>query len=323
MRGIGLAAVIFAFLAMSGMTSAEEIVFGAPVEPPAGRVISGWGQLTSAWDLGQPGGKSEVEDLAAYEKAVAPHSPAMISFDVGPDFTMVSGFMNHYREFAATQGFFVAQIAINFRGLEHDVSTGMRDPDLMVLGDALHNIGRPTLVVIGGSFNATGVLYEPSAYIGSFRHATDIMRKAHMNCAMVWAAKAQALSNSQYMKWYPGDDVVDWWGLEIQDARDFSSAESEGIRRGGLRHRKPVVISASAPKAKSEAEALKWYAAIFDLVRANPGIKAISVPWPTRLLARWPRVAGYVKQQLADPRYIDAAAAPGLLRPPRDAQSND
>ena len=39
----------------------------------------------------------------------------------------------------------------------------MRDPDLMVLGDALHNIGRPTLVVIGGSFNATGVQDMPAA----------------------------------------------------------------------------------------------------------------------------------------------------------------
>ena len=244
----------------------------------------------------------------------------MIAFDVGPDFTIVSGFMNHFRAFAAAHGFFVAQVAINFHGLEHDVSTGMRDPDLMVLADALHNFGRPTLVVMGGKFNTAGTLYEPSAYIGSFRHATDIMRKAHMNCAMVWAPAARGLSNSQYLKWYPGDDVVDWWGLEIQAAPDFSSAATREFVATAVRHRKPVVISAAAPDAKSEAEALKWYTAVFDLVRANPAIKGLSLPWPAKRLARWPKVAAYVKNQVADPRFIDATEAPALFRPPRDSE---
>ncbi len=319
MRGTILA-VVFAVFSLCASASAEEVFFGTPVEPPAGRVISGWRQFSSAWNLGEAAGKGDAEDLGAYEKAVAPHAPAMISFDVGPDFRIVSGFMNHFREFASAHGFFVAQIAINFRGLEHDVSTGMRDPDLMVLADALHNIGRPTLVVIGARFNATGALYEPSAYIGSFRHATDIMRKAHLNCAMVWAPTARGLVNSQFMKWYPGDDVVDWWGLDFADERDFNSAGTKAFVDASVRHRKPVVISASAPDAKSEAEALKWYAAIFDLIRANPAIKGISLPWPAKRLARWPKVAAYVKQQLVDPRFIDETEAPALFRPPRDSE---
>ncbi len=320
MRVAGLLSIVLAFLLMGGTSSAEEVFFGAPVEPPAGRVISGWGQFSSEWNLGTPAGKGDTEDLAGYEKVGAPHPPAMIAFDVGPDFTIVSGFMTHYREFATTHGFFVGQVIINFRGLEHDVSIGMRDPDLMVLADALHNIGRPTLVVIGAKFNAPGTLYDPSAYLGSFRHATDIMRKAHMNCAMVWEATARSLSNTQYLKWYPGDDVVDWWGLEFADAEDFRNAGSKAFLGTAMRHRKPVVISAAAPNLKSEAEALKWYAAIFDLSRVNPAIKGVSISWPAKRLNRWPKVAAYVKQQLADPRYIDATEAPAIFRPPRDEQ---
>jgi hypothetical protein len=315
--------VTFAVLTLCASVSAEEVFFGALVEPPAGRVINGWGQFTSAWDLAQPGGKGEADDLAAYERAVAPHTPAMISFDVGPDFTMVSGFMNHFREFAGPRGFFIAQVAINFRGLEHDVSIGMRDPDLMVLADGLHNLGHPSLVAIGAGFNASGRLYEPSGYIGSFRHATDIMRKAHMNCAMIWEATARGLANSPYLKWYPGDDVVDWWGLEFADAGEFSAAESKAFVEAAVRHRKPVVISAAVPNAKSETEALKWCGAIFDFIRANPAIKAVSLRWPAKRLARWPKVATYVKQQLADPSFIDATEAPALFRPPRDLQPND
>src|SRR5208283_3832088 len=96
------------------------VFFGAKLEPPAGRVISGWGN---------------VEDLAAYSKAVAPHPPAMISFDVTVDFNTASGFLNGYREFAASHGFFIAQVGLSFRSNEHDVAIGMRDPDLFVIAD--------------------------------------------------------------------------------------------------------------------------------------------------------------------------------------------
>src|SRR5579871_2241292 len=129
---------VLAMLALALIAAASSpapVFFEAALEPPAGRVVSGWGQFSRGWDLGDARGERDAEDLAAFEKAVGPHAPAMISFDALPDFTVVSGFLNHYREFAATHGFFVAQVAIGFRGVEHDVSIGMRDPDLMVLAD--------------------------------------------------------------------------------------------------------------------------------------------------------------------------------------------
>ena len=319
MRVIVLA-VVFAVFSLGTPVAAEQVFFDAPVEPPAGRVLSGWGQFSSGWDLGEAAGTGDAEELAAYEKVVGPHTPALIAFDVGPDFTIVSGFLTHYREFSAVHGFFIAQIAINFRGLEHEVAIGMRDPDLMVLADGLQGIGRPVLVRIGEAFNAPVKQYQPSAYIGAYRHATDIMRKAHLNCAMVWDATVRGFSNSQYMKWYPGDDVVDWWGIDLLDARDFSSAATAAFVDDAAHHRKPVVINATLRGAKSEAEALKWYAAFFEFIRANPAIKAFSLGWPTKPLSRWPKVAAYVKQQLADPRYIDATQAPAIFRPRRDRQ---
>jgi len=305
--------------------SAAPMFFEARLEPPAGRVISGWGQFSSAWDLDQPAGKSDAEDLSAYEKAVAPHTPAMISFYVTPDFSMVSGFLNHYRKFAATHGFFVALVGLNFRGSEHDVAIGMRDPDLMVLAEGLRDFGRPVLLRIGYRFNQPGALYEPSAYIGAFRHATDVMRKDSLNFAVVWDATASGFSGSQSMKWYPGDDVVDWWGIDLIDGKDFGSAESEAFVEEAAHHRKPVVISAASRSTKSEAEALKWYASLFDFIRTHPGIKAFSLAAidegrPAARLSRWPKVAGYVKQQLADPRFIDATGAPAMFRPAGDRQ---
>lgn len=317
MRIAEFTSILVALLAIGASWSPVPPFFDAPVEPPAGRAISGWGEFSSAWDLGQLAGQGEAKDLAAYEKAVAPHAPALISFSVGPDFTIVSGFLSHYREFSSAHGFFVGQVAINFHGLEHDVAIGMRDPDLMVLADGLQGVGRPALVRIGPAFNAPEARYEASAYIGAFRHGTDVIRKTHMSCATVWAASARGLSSSEYLKWYPGDDVVDWWGVDLFDAQEFSRAETKAFVDQAAHHHKPVVIGATSLKAKSEAEALGWYAALFDFIRANPAVKAFSLPWPGTRLARWPKVAAYVKQQLADPRFIDASEAPAIFHPPR------
>ncbi len=245
-------------------TSHAQTAQTAPLEPPpAGRVISGWAGQGDA-------------DLAAYDKIVAPHPPAMIAFNVAADSAQVAQFMQRYHDFASRRGFFIALIGLHFRGDEHNVATGMRDPDLLVLGDGLRDVGRPALLRIGYEFNNPGALYEPSAYIGAFRHATDVLRKDKLNFATVWDAGARGLSDPHYMKWYPGDDVVDWWEVDFADAKDFSRAESKAFLDDATHHRKPVVVSVSLGKAKSDSEALKYCAATFDLIRTNAATKALS-----------------------------------------------
>ncbi|HVN28255.1 MAG TPA: hypothetical protein VMT64_07200 [Candidatus Binataceae bacterium] len=279
-------------------SSAAPVFFDAKLEPPAGRVISGLGG---------------TENLAAYEKIVAPHSPAMIAFDLPLDFTSTSPFLNQYRAFKAAHGYFIANIGLSFRGKEHDVAAGMIDPDVFVIADGLRDVDRPVLLRLGGRFNAPGAVYEPSAYIGAFRHVTDTCRHEYPGIAMVWDASARGLSDPHYMKWYPGDDAVDWWGVEL-DAPDAIDPEVLAFIDAAEHHRKPVLISASSDKTRSDAEALKWFATIFDLVRAHPTIQALSIALNARLL-RSSNLAAYLKQQLADPRFIDATEAPSILRP--------
>src|ERR1700683_270866 len=319
------------------------VFFGALNEPPEGRVLSGWGQFSSAWDLDQSAGKGDADDLVAYSKTVAPHPPAMISFYVGADQAILEGFLKHYREYAASHGFFVAQIGFYFRGNERDVATGMRDPVLWTLADALRDVGRPVLIRVGYEFNNPYALYQTSGYIGAFRHVAELMRKDRAtNVATVWDATAIGLSDPNYMKWYPGDDVVDWWGVNLFDPRDFGRPESAAFIADAARHHKPTLIGEASPVfetgtgqvrgAKSASEATKWYEALFDLIRAHPAVKAFSliavdwrrlhaiVPgkgWPDARLDKWPPAAVLVKKQLADPRFIDASEASEVFRQSR------
>jgi hypothetical protein len=70
---------------------------------------------------------------------------------------------------------------------------------------------------------------------------------------------------------------------------------------------------------KRDADDLDAYAAFFDFIRSNPAIKAFSIH-PTMRLTRWIKAGADVRQQLADPRFIDASQAPSLFRPSRSEQ---
>ena len=265
----------------------------APFEPPAGRVIFGWAET----------------DLT-----LAPRPPVMIAFEAAAGTQQVANFMRHYREFASTHGFFIAQVGFDFRGMEADMATGMRDPDVLVLADSLREVGRPVLLSIGDRFNGPGATYEASAYIGAFRHAVDRIRQDHLDFAAVWDAAANGLSDPHYMKWYPGDDVADWWGLDFASAADFTRAETKTFVDAAAHHHKPILITVSLAGAKSDSAALKLSNATFDLVRSNPAIKAVSIS-PTAHLSRWHKTSAYLKQQLSDPRFIDVNEAASMFRP--------
>lgn len=285
-----LAVAVLALLTFAAPSFAQSV----PLEPPAGRVISGW----SGFDA---------------DEAFAPHAPAALSFEVSLDYTPVAEFLKHYREFTSRRGFFLAYVDAEFRGAEHDVSIGMRDPDVMVLADGLRDAGRPVLISFGPDFNKPGAAYEASSYIGAFRHAVAVFHQDKVNFAAVWSAHASAAADTHYMKWYPGDDVVDWWGLDASDAKDLTGAEAKSFIEAATHHHKPVLIS-FAPTMKSETDALKAYGACFSMVRTNLAIKALTL---RESQLHWPKVTAYLKQQFADPHFIDVNEAPSMFRPKR------
>ena len=331
-----------AILLAPALTLAAEpaaMFFDARLEPPAGRVIHGWGQFSNAWNLNDPAGAGDERDLKDYIKSLAPKDPAMLSFHVAPEFKALPAFLMRYRQFAAGRGFFVAQLGFDFRGMERDVSIGMKDPELWGLADGLKDVGRPVLIRIGCEFNTPDALYEPSGYIGAFRHATEILRKDTPNVATVWDATAVGLAGVNYMKWYPGDDVVDWWGIDLFDEKEFSAPATIAFVENAARHHKPVLIGEASPVfhagkgavrgARSDAEAIKWYASLFEFIRAHPQVQAFSLiavdwrrlhatlpgkGWPDARLNRWPGAAAFVNKQLSDPRFINASSAAQLFQ---------
>ncbi len=334
--------VIGAIALMTSSALAQPAPFyGAPVEPPAGRLLHGWGQFSSQWDKGASDGAGDAKDLASYERAVNPYRPALLSFYTALDEGLMPQFAARYRQLAAERGFFVAQIGVYFQNAERDVSQGMRDPEIVLMMDTIREANKPALIRIGYEFNNPWATYDPSLYIMSFRKVVDRLREAHLDqAATVWNATAAGFAGPNFMRWYPGDDVVDWWGINLFDMADFDKPELAMFLNKAREHRKPVIICEASPVLqtatpghvrgpKTDAEASAWYGKLAALIREHPEIQAVVVisvdwrrlkailpgaGWPDARIERWPGAVSIWKKALADRRFINAGEAEAVYR---------
>lgn len=318
--------------------SSEPVFYGAPIEPPKGRVYHGWGQFSGAWNEGKPPGAGDANDLEAYEQAVKPYRPVMLSFYAAPDRKILPVFLDRYKKLVAQRGCFVAEIGFYFQSIQDPVVNGERDPEIVLLADTLHEARNPVLLRIGYEFNNPWKPYDSSKYIKAFRSIVGRLREVHAsNIATVWNATPTGFKGANYMKWYPGDDVVDWWSVNIFQIEDFSRPELAAFLNAAREHHKPVLIGEASPVMTSrtpahvrgpasEAEAVEWYSKLAELIRRRPEIQAVSLisldwrrmkselptwefagfGWPDARITRWPKALALWKNALSDHRFIGA-----------------
>ena len=310
--------------------------YHARLEPPGGRVLNGWGQFSSEWNKGETPGAGDMASLEAYRRAVSPNRPALLSFYTALDSSTSQEFASRYKEFVARQGFFVSQIGVSFQSFQRDVSQGIRDPEVIMLLDTIREAGNPMLMRIGCEFNNPSALYDPSLYILSFRGIVGRIREAHLDSvATVWNPTAAGFDGSSFMRWYPGDDVVDWWGVSLFDIKDFDNQQLSEFLERARSHGKPVIISEAAPVfqsgspgrvrgPKSGAEAAAWYRRLATLLNDHPEIQGVvvisvdwrkvkatppGVEWPDLRIGQWPGAVAMWKKELSDKRFINADSA--------------
>ena len=141
------------------------------------------------------------------------------------------------------------------------VTDGSRDTYIKDQADAIRDYGRPVFVRLDWEMNANfypdwnepGV--SPSQYVASWQHVYRLFQQEGVtNAAFVWCPNLWdgpgGLSPSA---WYPGDQYVDWIGV---DAYPQSAVESFILTgAGGLedqesfaaQHRKPMMVAEWAP----------------------------------------------------------------------------
>jgi len=197
-------------------------------------------------------------------------------------------------------------------GRVDEVAQGRYDLALGAFLAGLKAFGVPAFVRIGYEFEGSWNNYGAAGYVAAFRHITNAVRASGLDrVATVWCSaggSAGFIDFDELMAYYPGDNYVDWWGVDTFSPEELSDPWLERFYRTAGAHRKPVMIGEATPRYvganKGWESWTRWYKPFFDMVRANPEIKAISyINWDW---AYWSDQLGFGWHDWEDARLQDA-----------------
>ena len=318
-------------------TYAPRVNYGARLEPE-NRIIHGAGQDPRGFD----------EYRASFDAA---HQPLIYMTYVGlchPVDDVVEWGRRVRAELAAIAPHqVVPQIGLNLTGgkdngtgLDGEVATGRYDEQLAAFADALASFCRPVFIRIGYEFEGSWNNYQPATFAAAWIHVAQTLRTRGLPFATVWCA-AGASSGwpalAELTRYYPGDEWVDWWGVDIFSADEFTKPQLAAFLDASRVHRKPVMIGEMTPRyvgvLEGEKSWRRWFAPMLHLLRTRPEIKATAYinwewrEWSDRLGFTWhdwgdarigrnAEVCEAWVRELNDPIFLSAGADGALPLPP-------
>jgi hypothetical protein len=334
--------------------------YGAKFEPPAGRVVHGMGQ----WE------QYNAKLLPLLPPELHPASK-LIFVTLGdtprgwrPE-TISSTLQTYDRDG------FIPHIDIALRGNQPTSAELAAMPDLLYgiddevasssafdsrigdLAQTIREFGKPVIVRIGGEFNGPWNGYHPYDYPKAFRKIVDMFRAAQVeNAAFVWCYEPAAPDDfderdrdGQY-KWFPGEDLIDWFSIDWFSKEDFSGPLVGTGRRPGtgtgltahgrsrrfldmaVAYDRPVMIAESSPcrydlsdPVQADAAWQEWFEPYFAIIAERSEIKWFHLisydwtqasyyaesGWKNNDLAASPAVLQKLTDELWKPQYLHAA----------------
>lgn len=176
---------------------------------------------------------------------------------------------------------------------EQDVAAGLYDKQISMFIDGLQSLAMPAYVRIGYEFNGPSWNgYLPASYKAAYQRITNMIRAKGLEVATVWDCSADGVTNVD--DYYPGDEYVDWWGINVFSASHFTSAFAKSFLESAVTHHKPVMIGESTPRntgvLNGQASWDSWYGPYFAFIHNYPQLKAfsyINCDWTQTSLPTW------------------------------------
>ena len=342
MRSIPLAVALIA-------VSAPHLAASAPVEPTGARV------LHLAGHIGQP------KALAAYQEMTgarfAPAGDALwLALDQTRPWEYALRRVEHDLTRLADEGR-VANLSLTFTpptragfetaGDRRFVETTDWDRRVDDLARVIRHVRAPVLLRIGCEINGAWKGHHPFVFPRAYRKVVERFRAQRVeNVAFVFCIAAMgdrnvfAVNDLGEPKWYPGDDVVDWFGINVFRREHFDPAAPARGGRPNLaaftesflaRPRdagKPVIIGETTPvgevvqSREEDPNAYgaddvwdAWFAPFIAFLDRHPEIKAVTLlpidwrgtrwsDWGDARLHRSPLLARRWRQELEKPRWV-------------------
>ncbi|OGD26634.1 MAG: hypothetical protein A2Y56_09845 [Candidatus Aminicenantes bacterium RBG_13_63_10] len=340
-------------------TSFTPFTFGAKFEPPEGRIVHGMGQ----WP----------DDNRAYLDMLADTDfyplTELFFFDLEParPWDMVLEQLRLYLDRQKRLGrlpnlnlgmsgpdkesveWWKSGVWLAFGVDDKIAHTAQYDSRIQDVALILRDHGTPAFLRIGGEFNGGWNGHHPFDYPLAFRKIVQHLRgHGADNVAFLWCYEPSAANDfdatddAGRFKWFPGNDVIDWYSLDVFARRDFSDAypeyergiitpkgKSERFLRMAQDHGRPVMIAESSVvdfDIASEQVWDEWFQPYFNFLAAHPQVKAfvyINADWPRYRphdpfgwldgrVTENPVVASLYVEELSEQKYLHAPDAATL-----------
>jgi hypothetical protein len=292
--------------------------FGAKLEPPAGKVFHGaQGEVRP---LGLFSRHVDWDGIEVYSRACG-HRPKLIMHYISFDPLAFWLLKSTIFEISQRHYDYIPQIGLDFysyipgfdimnpKDITHEIAKGDYNDKIKELAQLFIEMRTPVFLRPGYEFGGNGQGRHASRlyWVIAWKRIFEIFKnEGAENVAFVW----NTLDARDYMRYYPGDEYIDWWGINVfcdhADKHNFINSFIQDAEK----HKKPVMIAESTPRhigsAQGKESWQKWYAPYFNLISKYPHIKAFCYinaswkDWPDKSFSHDCRIQS---NQLVSSRY--------------------
>ena len=274
-------------------------------EPPDGRIIHGLGQYIAVL-------YSDAENwqyVTEYQNAInqvpviysvyAAIDPFLDALD-NTDFVDIT--TQHTYPYVLVVGITLFDSLYLINGTTNipvdEILNGSLDYRIIDIAQRIKAVDVPVFVRPGFEFGwgNSGIHNDPDVtpadFVNIWIHIYTIFQQQFVtNVAWVWNTVNPNQFN--YMEWYPGDEYVDWWGINYFSLSQINNADN--FLDDAALHGKPVIVCESNPihngGTTNAANWDDWFVPYFTKIKDTPHIKIfvyISDPWDRGPFASWP-----------------------------------
>ena len=249
--------------------------FNQKFEPEEGKVLHGAGQ--------------SPEQFKKYYKAVEKYKPVIYMAYIRIN-EIKDKFQSKVNEAKKISPDLMLQVGLNLKTRKigeqcKQIIKGKHNKNLLELVKSIKNYKNPVFLRIGYEFNNPTHNYQPKEFISAWKYIVDLFRKNDVkNIAFVWNCCTAFTRNiDEIMKFYPGDEYVDWFSDNLFGARHFTEINNPKIitktfLQEAEKHKKPVMVGESSPARtgvdKGKESWNEWFKPYFKWIENYPIIKA-------------------------------------------------
>jgi hypothetical protein len=166
------------------------------------------------------------------------------------------------------------------------VAAGLYDTQIAELCAGLKSLACPVFLRIGFEFNGPWNGYRPESFKRAWIRIVEALRREGLDeVATVWCYCPLPSRREQpwgvdrdYEAFYPGDDVVDWWSIDLFEVADFYIDNTRWFMEDATQRQFPVMIGEATPRKvgvnEGETAWQKWFRPFFDFIYSQPTVKA-------------------------------------------------